>query len=173
MNILIHGSPDSDFYSWLSSEFKHDRINIFIMEGRPQLKGLKIVAQNLAEMGIDVTIISDNMTAFLMTQKLIETAFIFYLKKEKSEVICQIGSMIVVICAKENDIQVYCHPSDEKEIKDFGHNNQLFYFDEVRIAPHGIRAYVPLIEKIPILDLNFTKVSEQNSKLNTKTIGEQ
>ncbi len=155
MNILIHGMPDNNFYQWLLSKNNQEKLIIHVAEGRPQLSGVKIVAQRLAEMEMNVTVISDNMIAFLMSQLQFDAAFIFYYEKDDGYITCQIGSLILVVCAKVNQIPIICRPAGKKDYQKFGQNDDLFLFDGVRVAPKGIQAYVPLVEKIQLNQIEY------------------
>jgi translation initiation factor 2B subunit (eIF-2B alpha/beta/delta family) len=153
MNILLHGVPDDEFLLFLKSKNKSNSLNIYVTEGRPLLKGGYAVAGKLISMELKVTVITDNMVACLVMESLFDCAFIFYHEINDIHLICQIGSAIVALCAKHFKIPIYYHRAAKIEDMKFGNPKDLLVFNGIQIAPTKARTFVPLLEKVPLSNL--------------------
>jgi methylthioribose-1-phosphate isomerase len=153
MNLLMHGIPDEAFLSYLNQKAKNCSLNCYISEGRPFLGGIHTVAESLILTGCRTTIITDNMIACLMRERLFDCAFIFYREISNAFLTAHIGSLIVVICAKYFSIPVYYHKGNSSVKMEYGNRKDLLLFDGVQIAPTDICTFVPLWEKVPLSDL--------------------
>ncbi len=143
--ILIHGVPEEAFYQKEGQRLRGKKI--FVLEARPYLDGAKIVAARLKEMKFDPILVSDNMVGFLMEKGMIENAFLFYQNLDSQGAICQIGSLIIGICAKEHKIPIFLHRSS-KHLPYMGETEDICYFNGFRVAPKGVKAYLPLQELV-------------------------
>jgi methylthioribose-1-phosphate isomerase len=119
---------------------------VVVMEGRPDLKGARDNCRRLSRAGIVPVIITDNMAGFFFAQGLVKEVWV---ASEKSDdgVLCPAGAVILSVLAGEHAIPLYgfAGPVGERYL---GHPEEVFSFMRRRIAPSGIRGYVPLVEWI-------------------------
>jgi methylthioribose-1-phosphate isomerase len=70
--ILTHCWPESGLAEMIVAVLKSGKqIKAFCTETRPYLQGARLTAHSLAEMGVDVTVITDGMAAHAMSQGMI------------------------------------------------------------------------------------------------------
>lgn len=144
-NILIYGLPDKKYLDDLKSRV----LKVYIMEGRPDLFGAKILSRKLLDLGLSPILITDNAAAFCIYKKFINEVNLFYYKKDAKSLTCRVGSLVLVVSSEDNNVPVFAYPSEEL-MKDEANQEDLFYFEGIRTASDGIKAYVPLIDDVPI-----------------------
>ncbi|HLF17988.1 MAG TPA: hypothetical protein VI749_03725 [Candidatus Omnitrophota bacterium] len=120
----------------------------FVLEGRPSLKAAEDSSQELLKRGIKPVLISDNMAGFLFAKDMVKEVWLSYQIADEKGAVCRIGSLILGVLAKRHKIPVNIFKSSEKT-KFMGKPDDLFYFRGQRVAPSGIKAYVPLVEWVP------------------------
>jgi len=121
---------------------------IFILEGRPGLDAAKRSCQALIDRSIRPTLITDNMAGFLFYKKLVKEVWMSYQTADKERALCQIGGLILGVLGRRHKIPVYLYPNKQK-LQLMGYSNDISFFNGVRIAPTGIKGYVPLVEWVP------------------------
>ena len=120
----------------------------FILEGRPSLQAAQVTSQQLNKRKIAPVLISDNMAGFLFAKDMVKEVWMSYQMADDKGAVCRIGGLILAVLGKRHKVPVYaCRSSDR--IKFMGKPSDLFYFNNTRVAPKGIRAYVPLVEWVP------------------------
>lgn len=97
-------------------------INIFCAETRPFLQGARLTASLASSMGFKTTVITDNMPAFLMSQKMIDFCVSATdVVTQDGYIINKIGTLQIAICANYFKIPYYAigfHDSRFKTISD-------------------------------------------------------
>ena len=84
------------------------RIHVFVDETRPLLQGARITAWELGKLGIDHTLICDNMAASLMAQHKIQKVFVGADRIAKNgDVANKIGTYGVAVLAHHHQIPFY------------------------------------------------------------------
>jgi methylthioribose-1-phosphate isomerase len=84
------------------------RIHVFVDETRPLLQGARITAWELGKLGIDHTLICDNMAASLMGQRKIQKVFVGADRIAKNgDVANKIGTYGVAVLAHHHQIPFY------------------------------------------------------------------
>ena len=84
------------------------RIHVFVDETRPLLQGARITAWELGKLGIDHTLICDNMAATLMAQQKIQKVFVGADRIAKNgDVANKIGTYGVAVLAHHHRIPFY------------------------------------------------------------------
>lgn len=84
------------------------RISVFADETRPLLQGARITAWELAQAGIDVTVITDNMAGHVMKSGKIDAVFVGSDRIARNGDVCnKIGTYSVAVLAKEHGIPFY------------------------------------------------------------------
>jgi len=121
---------------------------VYILEGRPNLDASQFAVKALNERGIKPVLISDNMAGFLFAKGLVKEVWLSYQMVDQKGAVCRIGALILAVLAKKHKVPVYLFKSGVK-VKFMGKPQELFFFLGERIAPKGIRAYVPQVEWVP------------------------
>jgi methylthioribose-1-phosphate isomerase len=135
-------------------------VRVYAGETRPALQGSRLTAWELMKLGIDVTLITDNMAAFLMKQKKIDLVVVGSDRiAANGDAANKIGTYSVAVIAKYHHVPFYiaaptstidCSISsgdkipieqrDPKEVTEgFGK----------RTAPHGVEVYSPAFDVTP------------------------
>jgi len=84
------------------------RIHVFVDETRPLLQGARITAWELSKLGIDYTLICDNMAASLMAQRKIQKVFVGADRiAQNGDVANKIGTYGVAVLAHHHGIPFY------------------------------------------------------------------
>lgn len=74
--ILTHCFPGPALlYMLLMAQEQNKKVNVVCTETRPYLQGARLTAWSVAELGIPVTLITDNMAAYCMSQGMISKVF--------------------------------------------------------------------------------------------------
>jgi len=121
---------------------------VYIMEGRPQLDSTQEMVTALLALGITPVLIADNMAGFLFARGLVQEVWLSYQLVDDKGAVCRIGGMILAVLGKKHKVPVVLFRSGRK-IKYMGKPKDLFHFLGERIAPEGIKAYVPQVEWVP------------------------
>ncbi len=144
-NILLHGFFKTEFFDQLE---KQNPKKVFILEGRPSLESSRHSCRELLKRKINPTLIADNMGGFLFNKRLIEEVALAYQDMSDRNALCQIGGLILAVLGKRHNVPIYLYPASVRQ-EQMGQEKDIFYFNKIRVAPQGIKGYVPLIEWIP------------------------
>ena len=151
--VLLQGALGVEFFEQLK---KFNPRETFVMEGRPSLEAARVNCRELLKHKITPTLISDNMAGFLFFKNLVKEAWAAYQVSDTDGAVCDIGALIVGILGKRHNIPVYLFPSNRNvgagskpALQFLGKEKDLIKFQNKKIAPKGIRAYVPLVEWLP------------------------
>jgi methylthioribose-1-phosphate isomerase len=83
-------------------------IKIVCTETRPYLQGARLTAWSVSEMGMDTTLITDNMAAWCMSQGMIQKVFTAADRVAMDGVAAnKVGTLQLAICARYYDIPFY------------------------------------------------------------------
>ncbi len=143
--VLTHGMFKESFFERLVEK---DVGQVFVLESRPNFECSKSSVINLFKREIKPVMISDNMAGFLFYKNLVKEVWITYQKEESNNLLCPIGSLILAILAKKHKVIIHACPSDHAVAAE-GAQKEIFYFNNARVAPEGIKGYVPLREEVP------------------------
>ena len=136
------------------------RLKVFADETRPRLQGMKLTAWELAEDGIDVTIIADNMAGSLMRQGRIDACIVGADRiAANGDTANKIGTYSVAVLAKAHGIPFYVaaptstidlslSSGDEIPIEERS-PEEMTHIGGQRIAPHGARVINPAFDVTP------------------------
>ncbi len=147
--VLLHGCFDKTFFTSLK-ERKAEKY--FITEGRPSLRAAQSNCSQLNKIGVTPTLICDSMAGFLFAKDLVKEVWIAYAYEDAEELTVAIGGSVLCGLAARHQVPVYAYSSGEK-IKLFADGKELLNFKGTRVAPKGVKAYVPLLE--PVLKRYF------------------
>ena len=136
------------------------RIHVYADETRPRLQGMKLTAWELAQDGIPVTVIADNMAASLMRQGKIDVVIVGADRiAANGDTANKIGTYGVAVLAKHHGIPFYVAapfstidmklasgvqiPIEERD------SIEMTHVDGVRIAPIGVEVLNPAFDVTP------------------------
>ena len=143
--MLLHGIFKSEFFDGLK-EKKLEKV--FVLEGRPHLESSRRICRELLKRKIQPTLIADNMAGFVLKKNLVNEIALAAQNNNEDSALCQIGGLILAVLGKRHHVPVHLYPSAVKQ-KATGKSKDIFYFNKKRVAPAGIKAYVPLLEEVP------------------------
>ena len=107
--ILTHCWPETTLiYTVLEAQSQGKQLKAYCSETRPYLQGSRLTATALMDMGVPVTVITDNMPATLLSQGKIQ---VFLAGSDRTtldgHVINKVGTLQVAICAKRYQVPFY------------------------------------------------------------------
>ena len=152
-----YGTALSPFY--LAKE-RGMNIKAYADETRPRLQGAKLTAFELYHAGVDVTLISDNMAAVVMSQGKIDAIIVGCDRvAANGDTANKIGTLNVSILAKHFGIPMYiaaptptidlnCPTGREIPIEERD-GDEIVRVGETVIAPKGIKTYNPSFDVTP------------------------
>ena len=133
----------------LLDRFKKRKIKeVFVLEGRPKLEAAQRISRELLRRRMVPVLISDNMAGFLFYKKMIKEVWLAYQLKDQSGALCDIGALILGVLGKKHRVPVHLYPSARKT-PFLGTPSDLVHFMKKRVAPEGVKGYVPLVEWLP------------------------
>jgi len=141
-----------------ASQGKH--ISVFADETRPLLQGARITAWELAQAGIDVTLITDNMAGHVMKLGKIDAVFVGSDRIARNGDVCnKIGTYSVAVLAKQHGIPFYVVAPLSTFDRELTDGSQIPIEErpaaEVaegfgkRTAPEGVKVYNPAFDVTP------------------------
>jgi len=142
---LIHGVGNKPLIEALKEKGIKEA---FVMEGRPHLEGAKILCRLLLKEKITPTLISDNMAGFLFYKNLVKEVWVGYQSVNGEKAMCEIGSLLLGVLGKKHQVPCNLFPLLKRH-EEMGKSADMTCFNSKRIAPVGIKAYVPLLEWLP------------------------
>lgn len=145
---LLYGFPQKSFLDNLAAKGKG--VSFLVPEGRPGLWGAKELAPQLVAKGWPVRIITDNMMAYCFSKGMVQKAYIFSQRDTTEGAWCPTGSLVLAIAAQAHGVPVKVSPADKVLPESSAIDSEaLFFLAGKRIAPEGIKSYVPLVELVP------------------------
>ena len=137
------------------------RLRVYADETRPVLQGARLTAFELHRAGVDITLICDNMAAYVMAKGLVDVVFVGCDRVAKNgDTANKIGTLGVAILAKNYDIPFYvCAPFStidpdtatgdgiKIEERDGAEITDLWYKE--KMAPAGVKTFNPAFDVTP------------------------
>lgn len=144
----------------LIAEFcKNDdkKVSFFVTETRPYLQGSRLTAWELKNAGFDVTIITDNMVAQVMSEGKINKVIVGADNlAQNGDIANKIGTYQIALLSKHFQIPFYvlCPPPSNaltgEDIKiEIRPDKEMLEYRGVRLAPKGAKAYYPAFDVTP------------------------
>ncbi len=136
------------------------RFRVYADETRPLLQGARLTSWELQQSGIDVTLITDNMAAFIMSKKLIDLAIVGCDRvAANGDTANKIGTMGVAILAQHFNLPLYiaCPSSTIDFETESGDDivieerdpEEVTFFGARRTGPEGIKVRNPAFDVTP------------------------
>ncbi len=135
------------------------RIKVIADETRPLLQGARLTAFELMKDGIPVTLITDNMAGYFMSQGVIDKVVVGADRIVRDAVINKIGTYSVAVLAHEHGIPFFVvAPTSTfdltKKAKDVTIEerspDEVTNIGSTRIAPEGVKVMNPAFDVTPI-----------------------
>jgi len=123
-----------------------ERWQLLFAESRPYESVISKILLDFTSKGYEVTVITDNMMGFCLTNKKVELVFLFYQRIDNDFAYCQTGSLLTAILAKELGISCYLFPANA-EVITLEDSNALYFAGEI-ITPKGAKGFIPQVEKV-------------------------
>lgn len=136
---------------------RNKKIRLFCPETRPYFQGARLTATVCHDMGFDVTVITDNMPAFVMQKEKVDVFTC------AADAICQdgyvfnkVGTSQIAICANYFGIPTFVsgapdkgHPTHDSVIIEMRDPNFSLQAMGVRTAVEGVKGYYPAFDMTP------------------------
>ncbi len=135
------------------------KIQVIADETRPLLQGARLTAYELVRDGIPVTLITDNMAAYVMGKGLVDLVIVGADRIVQDAVFNKIGTYGVAILAKEHDIPFYVAAPKStfdltRKAKDVTIEErsaeEVTHIGSKQIAPKGVKVYNPSFDATPL-----------------------
>ncbi|MDD5501782.1 MAG: S-methyl-5-thioribose-1-phosphate isomerase [Candidatus Omnitrophica bacterium] len=133
------------------------KISFYVTETRPYLQGSRLTAWELMKAGYPVTVITDNMVAYLLSLGKVTKVIVGadHLAKN-GDIANKIGTYQIAVVARYFKIPFYvlCPPPSRlksgKEIKiEIRPENELKFYRGILLAPREVKAYYPAFDVTP------------------------
>jgi len=132
-------------------------VSFFVTETRPYLQGSRLTAWELMGSGFDVTVITDNMVAQVMSEGKINKVIVGSDNLAKNgDIANKVGTYQIALIAKHFKIPFYvlCAPQSRAETgKDIEieirPDKELLVYQGLHLAPKGLKAYYPAFDITP------------------------
>jgi len=140
-------------FCWLQKK----EISFYVAETRPYLQGSRLTAWELKRQGFDVTIITDNMVAKVLSEGRINKVIVGadHLA-QNGDIANKIGTYQIAILARHFKIPFYvlCPPKAKtktgKDIKiEIRPEKEMLEYSGIRLAPYGAKGYYPAFDITP------------------------
>jgi len=133
------------------------QIRVFCPETRPYFQGARLTATVCRDMGVDVTVISDNMAAFVMQREQVD---VFTTAADAiccdGHVVNKVGTFQNAICARYLGVPYYvtgapdgAHPTVDTIELEFRDPEFTLQAMGVRTAAEGVKGYYPAFDITP------------------------
>jgi len=136
---------------------QNKKVSFFATETRPYLQGSRLTAWELNRAGFDVTIITDGMTAVVMSLGKVNKVIVGadHLARN-GDIANKIGTYAIAVLAKHFKLPFYCicPPASRlksgKDIKiEIRPDKEMLEYQGLRLAPKGAKGYYPAFDITP------------------------
>lgn len=133
------------------------KISFYVTETRPYLQGSRLTAWEIQRAGFPVTIITDNMVAYLLSQGKVTKIMVGadHLT-QNGDIANKIGTYQIAVVAKYFKVPFYvlCPPPSKlkrgRDIKiEIRHGDELKIYQGLHLAPKNVKAYYPAFDVTP------------------------
>lgn len=134
-------------------------IRVFSAETRPLLQGARLTVYELKKEGIPVTLITDNMVGYVMSQEMVSKVIVGADRVVRDAIINKIGTFTVAVLAKEHHIPFYVaaptstfdlsRVSEEVTIEE-RKPEEVTNIGSLRITPEGVDVLNPAFDVTPL-----------------------
>ncbi len=133
------------------------RIRVYVDETRPYLQGARLTAWELVELGVEATLITDNMAGWVMKKGLINAVIVGADRiAANGDVANKIGTYSVAVLAKRHNIPFYVaaptstidlniNDGSKIPIEERSHD-EVTHIGGIRIAAEGVKVFNPAFD---------------------------
>lgn len=158
--ILTHCFPGSALLHMLRLALKHDKkIKLMATETRPYLQGARLTAWSASELGVPVTLITDNMAAYCMSQDMISKVFTAADRIALDGTVAnKVGTFQLAIAAKYHRIPFYifgyggpdkgCLNGKDIPIEQRD-SSEILTFNGIKISGDRVKGFYPAFDLTP------------------------
>jgi len=140
--------PGRDFAGFLEEHYPHREWDLLVAESRPHEPELGKRLETFAARGYETVVITDNMVGFCLANKGVEDVFLYYQRMADDGALCQGGSLLIAVLAKECGIPCNLSPTDfDPETAEVPGD---LSFAGDTIAPKGVKSFVPRTDRVPM-----------------------
>jgi methylthioribose-1-phosphate isomerase len=135
------------------------KIKVIATETRPKLQGARLTTYELKQLGIPVTLITDNMIGYVMSNHMVSKVLVGADRIVRDAVINKIGTYTIAVMSKEHNIPFYVvapkstfdltHKSSDVVIEE-RKPEEITCIGSQRIAPEGIDVLNPAFDMTPL-----------------------
>lgn len=138
---------------------EHKGVNVIATETRPLLQGARLTSYELHRDGIPVTLITDSMVGYAMSEGLVQKVVVGADRIVRDAVINKIGTYSVALLAQAHEIPFYvAAPKSTFDLKRTSKDiiieernvEEVVNFRGIRIAPEGVSALNPAFDVTPL-----------------------
>jgi len=158
--ILTHCFPGPALLYMLRFAIQHDKkIKLIATETRPYLQGARLTAWAASELGVPVTLITDNMAAYCMSQGMISKVFTAADRIALDGTVAnKIGTFQLALAAEYHQLPFYIFgyggpDKDCREGKDIPIEQrdprEVLYFNGIGITGEKVQGYYPAFDLTP------------------------
>ncbi len=134
-------------------------VHVYSCETRPLLQGARLTSYELNKDGIDVTVITDSMAAYLMQQKKIDLVIVGADRVVSDGVFNKIGTYMHAVCAKYHNIPFYVAAplstfDEDAVMKDITvevrNRDEIAFCGTRKLVADGVSIYNPAFDGTPV-----------------------
>ncbi len=144
-SVIFQGVVQETLFDLLK---KRNIKEVVVLEGRPRLEAVRHSCRQLLKRKIKPIVIADSAAGFLFYKDLVKEVWIAYQMVDDKGALCDIGALILGVLGKQHHVPVNFYPG-VKRYKLIGDEEDTLSFNGARVAPQGVKAYVPLMEWVP------------------------
>jgi methylthioribose-1-phosphate isomerase len=145
-HLLVYGVPKKSDFASIARTLKLDKpAHVIVPEMRPGLAGLQTVAKELAERGVPVQIVSDNMMGTFFGAGAIRRLYLFYNEIGTLGPLGMCGSLLAALLARVHDVPIELIAGEEAAPLDA----DVSTFLGRRVVPDAIKIYPIEKEVVP------------------------
>jgi len=136
---------------------QNKQISFFVTETRPYLQGARLTAWELKQGGLEVTLITDSMAAYVMSLGKVNKVIVGadHLA-QNGDIANKVGTYQLAVLARHFGIPFYvlCPPASQaksgRDIKiEIRPDKEMLEYQGVRLAPKGVKGYYPAFDITP------------------------
>ena len=147
-NLFTFGVPGRDFAGFLEEHYPSREWSLLCAESRPHEIEMGTRLEAFTAKGYTTTVITDNMVGFCLLKKRVESVFLYYQRMADAGALCQGGSLLIAVLAKECGIACNLYPTDfDLEMAEI---SSTLSFAGDTIAPKGVKSFVTRTDRVPM-----------------------
>ena len=147
-NLFTFGVPGRDFAGFLEEHYPSREWSLLCAESRPHEIEMGTRLEAFTAKGYTTTVITDNMVGFCLLKKRVESVFLYYQRMADAGALCQGGSLLIAVLAKECGVACNLYPTDfDPETAEVPGD---LSFAGDTIAPKGVKSFVTRTDRVPM-----------------------